>query len=135
MPDGGQKSFVIQKVRPRVQLTSQLNREAKSVDFWISLTGTNNEKPTGTITLKSGQEVIKDNIPVENGQASYTWTDLPLGNRRVTAEFVPSVDGVGKNYQKGTSKAVSINLPKKQQSELQITPIGNKKFGDFRIYA
>lgn len=130
LPDGGQKSFVIQKVRPRVQLTSQLNREAKSVDFWISLTGTNNEKPTGTITLKSGQEVIKDNIPVENGQASYTWTNLPLGNRRVTAEFVPSVDGVGKNYQKGTSKAVSINLPKKQQSELRITPIGNKKFGD-----
>ncbi len=130
LPENGQKEFVIKKVCPRVRLTAQLNQETKIVDFRVTLTGTNNEKPTGTITLKSGQEVIKDQIPVVNGEASYTWTNLPLGNRRITAEFEPSVEGVGRNYEKASSNSVSVNLPKKEQSELHMTPIGDKKFGD-----
>lgn len=130
LPEDAEKEFVIKKVRPRVRLTAQLNQETKIVDFRVTLTGTNSEKPTGTITLKSGQEVIKDQIPVVNGEASYTWTNLPLGNRRITAEFEPSVEGIGRNYEKASSNSVSVNLPKKEQSELHMTPIGDKKFGD-----
>lgn len=130
LPENGQKEFVIKKVEPKVRLIARLNQETKIVDFRVTLTGTNNEKPTGTITLKSGQDVIEGQIPVVNGVASHTWTNLPLGNRRITAEFEPSAEGVGRNYEKAWSNFVSINLPKKEQSELHMTPIGDKKFGN-----
>lgn len=133
LPLDGTREFVIKKARARVKLsaTSHLNQENKFVDFNISVTGINNsEKPTGTITLKTGQQVIKDQIPVVNGEASYHWTNLPLGNHRITAEFYPSADGVGKNYENAVSNAVQVKLPKKEQSRLDIVPVTDKKFGD-----
>ena len=125
-----EKQFVIQKARARAKLTSKLNQQNRTVDFKISVTGVNGEKPTGTITIKSGNEVIKEQIPLINGEASYTWSNLPLGNRSIVAEFYPAADNVGKNYQNATSNSVFINLPKKEQSKLEITPVGDKRFGD-----
>ena len=130
LPDGGKKEFVIQKAVPKVKLTAKLNPDKTAVNIEIRVTGTNNEKPTGTVTIKNGQDVIADQVLLTNGEAAYTWANLPLGNHRITAEFEPAADGVGKNYEKAASNPAWIDLPKKEQSALSILPVGDKKYGD-----
>lgn len=130
LPDGGKKEFVIQKAVPKVKLTAKLNQDKTAVNIEIRVTGTNNERPTGTVTIKNGQDVISDQVLLTNGEAVYTWTNLPLGNHSITAEFEPAADGVGKNYEKAASNPAWIDLPKKEQSALSILPVGDKKYGD-----
>lgn len=130
LPDGGKKEFVIQKAVPKVKLTAKLNQDKTAVNIEIRVTGTNNERPTGTVTIKNGQDVIADQVLLTNGEAAYTWTNLPLGNHSITAEFEPAADGVGKNYEKAASNPAWIDLPKKEQSALSILPVGDKKYGD-----
>ncbi len=132
LPAEHTKQFRINKARAKVDLKadSQLNQENKRVEFNIRVSGVNNEKPDGTITLRTAEEIIQDNIQLVNGSATYTWENLPLGNHRVTADFYPSADGVGKNYNQAKSNVIRIDLPKKNQSKLVIEPVVGKKFGD-----
>lgn len=130
LPDGGKKEFVIQKAVPKVKLTAKLSQDKKVVNIEIRVTGTNNERPTGTVTIKNGQDVIADQVLLTNGEAVYTWTNLPLGNHSITAEFKPAADGVGKNYEKANSNSAWIDLPKKEQNALSLIPVGDKKYGD-----
>ena len=132
LPTEHTKKFTINKARAKVYLEadSQLNQENKRVEFNISVDGVYDEKPDGTITLRTTEGTIKDNIPVVNGSAKYTWEKLPLGNHQVIADFYPSADGVGKNYNQAKSNVIKIDLPKKDQSKLVIEPVVGKKFGD-----
>lgn len=132
LPTEHTKKFTINKARAEVYLEAdpQLNQENKRVEFNIRVNGVYNEKPDGTITLRTAEGTIQDNIPVVNGSAKYTWEKLPLGNHRVIADFYPSADGVGKNYNQAKSNVIKIDLPKKDQSKLVIEPVVGKKFGD-----
>ena len=132
LPTEHTKKFTINKARAKVYLEAdpQLNQENKRVEFNIRVNGVYNEKPDGTITLRTVEGTIQDNIPVVNGSAKYTWEKLPLGNHRVIADFYPSADGVGKNYNQAKSNVIKIDLPKKDQSKLVIEPVVGKKFGD-----
>ena len=132
LPTEHTKRFTINKARANVYLKAdpQLNQENKRVEFDIQVSSNYNEKLNGTITLSTTERIIQDNIPVVNGSAKYTWENIPLGNHRVVAEFYPSADGVGKNYNQAKSKVIKIDLPKKDQSKLVIEPVVGKKFGD-----
>ncbi len=98
--------------------------------FTANVSGVNGEKPDGKITFKSGDTVIASNINVSNGEASYLWANPIEGNHNIVAEFSPSTDGIGKNYESSISDILSVNISKAEQSKLYIKPVTDKKFGD-----
>lgn len=132
LPNEHTKTFTINKAQAKIKLSdnSQHNKNKNTVTFTANVSGVNGENPDGKITFKSGDTVIASNINVSNGEASYSWTNPIEGNHNIVAEFSPSTDGIGKNYESSISDILSVNISKAEQSKLYIKPITNKKFGD-----
>lgn len=132
LPNEHTKTFTINKAQAKIKLSdnSQHNKNKNTVTFTANVSGVNGEKPDGKITFKSGDTVIASNINVSNGEASYLWANPIEGNHNIVAEFSPSTDGIGKNYESSISDILSVNISKAEQSKLYIKPVTDKKFGD-----
>ncbi len=132
LPNEHTKTFTINKAQAKIKLSanSQHNKNKNTVIFTANVSGVNGEKPDGKITFKSGDTVIASNINVSDGEASYSWTNPVEGNHNIVAEFSPSTDGIGKNYESSISNLLSVNISKADQSKLYIKPVTDKKFGD-----
>ena len=132
LPNEHTKTFTINKAQAKIKLSdnSQHNKNKNTVTFTANVSGVNGENPDGKITFKSGDTVIASNINVSDGEASYSWTNPVEGNHNIVAEFSPSTDGIGKNYESSISNLLSVNISKADQSKLYIKPVTDKKFGD-----
>lgn len=132
LPNEHTKTFTINKAQAKIKLSAnpQHNKNRNAVTLTANVSGVNGEKPDGKITFKAGDTVIASNINVSDGEASYSWTNPVEGNHNIVAEFSPSTDGIGKNYESSISDALSVNISKSEQSKLYIKPVTDKKFGD-----
>ena len=130
LPNEHTKTFTINKAQPKIKLSANYQHNKNTVTLMANVSGINGEKPDGKITFKSGDRVIASNINVSNGEASYSWTNPIEGNHNIVAEFSPSTDGIGKNYESSISDILSVNISKAEQSKLYIKPVTDKKFGD-----
>lgn len=133
MPEGQSTKFTITPAKPTVTLKTNVNENqpVKEVTFSIDVTGKNNEKPNGTVSLRTAYYVdVAKNIPVKDGKATFTCSTIPSGRQSIRAKFFPEKEGIGKNYTEEESGRVNVTISNKQNQSIQIVPILDKKFGD-----
>ena len=104
--------------------TVQGSGENRSVDLTAEVVGvTGGEVPTGTVEFFSGEQSLGTET-LTNGEAVFTWSNIPSGDYTLSAVYSGSV-----NYEGGEDQ-ISINLSKDAQEELVIGEVPEKTFGD-----
>lgn len=97
-----------------------------SVTLTASLTGVRaTDYPTGNIVFKRDNTEL-ETVSLVNGEATYTWNNVPFGTHNLTAEYTG--DG---NYVNAAGSILNYDVEKKTQDALTITGIpANPVYGD-----
>ena len=109
-------SFVIAKATPGMTVTANKIVTRNSGSFGDSfelsaiLTGENGEHPEGTVQFKNGAVNVGTPVNVVSGVATTEYSNIPVGNHTITAEF--TAVGTPLNYNNITGTA-SIGIAKR----------------------
>lgn len=119
--DSATAEFTIHKAIPGIILTASPENNSlagDSVTLTASLTGVLADNyPTGSIVFKNGGTIL-GTTPIDNGEASYNWQNIPYGRHNLTAEYA------GDNNYENTSGSIShYDIQKKTQDALFITGV------------
>ena len=122
----------VTKANPTVVLTSEVENEAGSKKVLLSASVENvgyGDEPAGTVKFvdcSNGVDVaLGDAVAVENGVATYSWTDMLQKRYQIKAIY-----NGDENYTQTSSAEVCIDGTKKTQSYFEIVPIHPITYGD-----
>ena len=122
----------VTKANPTVVLTSEVENEAGSKKVLLSASVENvgyGDEPAGTVKFvdcSNGVDVaLGDAVAVENGVATYSWTDMLQKRYQIKAIY-----NGDENYTQTSSAEVCIDVTKKTQSYFEIVPIHPITYGD-----
>ncbi len=125
----------VQKASPKLAFRSKVDPDSSSVILSASIEASGNgELATGYVHFVdciSGKVLTSEGIPLVNGEASYTWNNVPAGVHEVKVVY----DG-DSNYSNTESAPVMIDIHKQTQEALEFMPIESKTYGDapFLLY-
>ena len=78
----------------------------QSVTFTATVTG-NGDIPAGTVQFKNGENNLGSPVELKDGKATYTTSNLTVGEHTVTAEYIPAD---GSSYQGSISGTLTFTI-------------------------
>ncbi|WP_099204133.1 Ig-like domain repeat protein [Scatolibacter rhodanostii] len=122
-------TLTVEKATPSIAFTASPTSGSLADDEVILtavMAGVDEEDhPTGNVVFKNGNEEL-GTIALTDGEASFTWQNVPFGTHNLTAEYIGD-----SNYRIVSDSILSYDVQKKNQAELTI--IGNPEtivYGD-----